>query len=194
MLLLVAAALKVYGWTVAPISATGIFSAPDIQVALVNGEIFLGLWLLSGKQPVGAWFAALAAFACFAVASFSLGWIGQASCGCFGELPLNPWYAFCLEIVVIAALLGGRPDLKLLWRQRWPALASAGRIVGGGGLALSGMLLAVVLIASGCFRLAARGPRLFPRRGRFRHPARAGPRRRLCRPGPTRNSRVDQLV
>src|SRR5207249_8212034 len=92
---------------------------PNFQVGLIEFEILLGIWLLSGKSPIGSWIVALAGFASFAAVSSYLGWIGQASCGCFGRLSVNPWVAFGLDVVVIAILLVGRPDLKQLSVQSY---------------------------------------------------------------------------
>src|SRR5262245_11117104 len=81
LLLLVAAGLKAYGVAVEPVGSAGLFSAPGFQIAVVQFEIVLGVWLLWGIKPVGAWAAAVATFACFAGVSFYLGWEGQTSCG-----------------------------------------------------------------------------------------------------------------
>src|SRR5205085_10267169 len=90
VLLLIAAGLKLYGLAVQPIASVGVFSAPEVQVALVNGEVLLRLWLLSGYQPVTAWLTALTAFGCFTGASYYMGWIGQTSCGCLGAVQFSP--------------------------------------------------------------------------------------------------------
>src|SRR5207244_1575534 len=113
-LLLAAAGLKIYGFGMTPVGAIGIFSSPSFQVGLIEFEILLGLWLLSGKSPIGSWLVAIAGFASFGAVSFYLGWIGQASCGCFGQLSVSPWYAFGIDLVAILALLVGQPDLKQL--------------------------------------------------------------------------------
>jgi hypothetical protein len=114
VLLLVAAALKVQGLAVDPVKRLGIFSAPEFQLAVVEFEVFLALWLLWGKRPLGSWLVALAAFGSFATASFYLAWVGQSSCGCFGRLSLSPWYTFGIDLAVIGLLLVGRPDLRPL--------------------------------------------------------------------------------
>jgi hypothetical protein len=53
--LLVAAALKVQGLGFDPVRRLGMFSAPEFQIAVVEFEIFLALWLLWGKYPFGSW-------------------------------------------------------------------------------------------------------------------------------------------
>jgi len=121
VLLLAAALLKMQGLALDPVSRQGIFSTPEFQMATVEVELLLAGWLLWGVRPLGAWIAALTSFSCFAGASLYLGWIGQSSCGCFGRLALNPWYAFALDVSVVAALFVGRPDLSAL-RDRSRAL------------------------------------------------------------------------
>jgi hypothetical protein len=77
-LLLAAAGLKLYGLSVSAIPRVGWFSQPWVQLAVVEWELILGLWLLSGSYPRGAWLAALGTFAAFAAVSGYLGWIGVA--------------------------------------------------------------------------------------------------------------------
>ncbi len=111
-LLLVAAALKIYGFGTTPVGPIGIFSSPSFQVGLIEFEILLGIWLLSGKAPIGSWIVAIAGFASFAAVSFYLGWIGQASCGCFGKLSVSPWYAFGIDLASVLGFVLARPDLS----------------------------------------------------------------------------------
>src|SRR5437879_907065 len=98
LLLLTAAGLKLYGLGIEPVSRMGIFSAPAFQFLVIVFEISLGAWLLSGKLPSGAWLTVLTAFVGFAAVSLYQGVIGQASCGCFGKLSVNPWYTFVFDI------------------------------------------------------------------------------------------------
>lgn len=114
VLLLLAAVLKLSGLGADPVARMGIFSAPEFQLAVIEFEVFLALWLLSGKRPLGSWLVALTAFAGFAAVSFYQGWIGQSSCGCFGRLSVSPWAAFTLDILILAALGFGCPDLTPL--------------------------------------------------------------------------------
>ncbi|MBI2805142.1 MAG: hypothetical protein HYX68_09195, partial [Planctomycetes bacterium] len=118
ILLLAAAALKAWGLALDPVGRAGFFSSAEGQLAIVEFEIFLGIWLLTGRAAVGAWLTALATFTIFAGISFYLGVIGQTSCGCFGRFSPNPWWAFALNAVVIALLLLGRPDFTALRDER----------------------------------------------------------------------------
>ncbi|HET6575841.1 MAG TPA: MauE/DoxX family redox-associated membrane protein [Fimbriiglobus sp.] len=112
LLLLAAAGMKLYGLNVSPFAQYGWFTAPWVQMAAVEWEIVLGLWLVSDAYRIGAWLAAVVTFAAFAGVSGYLGWIGQASCGCFGVIKASPWYAFGVDVAALALLAIARPD----WR------------------------------------------------------------------------------
>jgi hypothetical protein len=109
LLLLAAAGLKFAGLAVDPVGRMGLFSAPAFGVGVVEFEVFLAFWLLWGKRPAGSWAVALVVFLTFAGVSAWQGWIGRASCGCFGRLSVSPWYAFGIDLAVVFALLLSRP-------------------------------------------------------------------------------------
>lgn len=117
LLLLAAAALKLNGLAVDPVGRMGLFSMPAFQIGVTELELFLAGWLLWGKQPIGSWMMALGVFTVFAFVSAYQGWIGRASCGCFGQLSVSPWNAFGIDLTVLFALILGRPDLGPVWQQ-----------------------------------------------------------------------------
>jgi hypothetical protein len=86
MLLLLAAALKVHGLSEGPVAKSGIFSTPEVQLAVVEFEVIFAFWLFSGSHPVGSWLTACLVFGCFALVSAAHGIMGQTSCGCFGRI------------------------------------------------------------------------------------------------------------
>lgn len=148
VLLLTAAALKIHGLATDPVPRMGVFSTPEFQLAAIEFELFLSVWLLWGIRPLGAWLIALVTFASYAVVSFYQAWIGQSSCGCFGRLSISPWYAFALDLTVLAALALARPHLKSLReRQRQSLMAALSPAIFGLGGTL---LVAVVLGGSVC--------------------------------------------
>lgn len=112
-LLLVAAGLKLYGLSVSAVPAVGWFAQPWVQLASAEWEIVLGVWLLSGAYPFGAWLAAVGTFLAFATISGYLGWDGVASCGCFGAIHASPWWAFGIDVITLALL-----------SVSWPCLAA----------------------------------------------------------------------
>ncbi len=162
-MLLTAAGLKAYGFGVDPVARTGIFSAPAFQFFVILFEIGLGIWLLSGQQPLGSWLAVLLTFTAFAAISFYQGWIGQASCGCLGKkVTVNPWIMFGIDLTGVAALLICRPNLRGLWEERMRIARSVGSVVGV-YLLLMGILVGVAYLGFGSIDTALaslRGERL----------------------------------
>ncbi|HTU93483.1 MAG TPA: MauE/DoxX family redox-associated membrane protein [Gemmataceae bacterium] len=112
ILLLAEAALKIYGWSVSTIPPVGWFSTPSVQAAAIGWEILLGLWLLSGVALVGSWLAAIATFVLLSGISGYLGWIGQATCDCFGAtIQASPWLAFAVDLAALLMLLSVCPSI-----------------------------------------------------------------------------------
>jgi hypothetical protein len=109
VLLVAAAGLKLYGLGVSAVPRVGWFSQPWVQLLTAEWELVLGLWLISGAAPRLSWLAALVTFAAFAAVSGYLGWVGVASCGCFGAVEASPWWAFGVDVAAVALLAVGRP-------------------------------------------------------------------------------------
>ncbi len=154
LLLPAAAGLKLYGFRAGPISPQGFFATAHVQLALVEFEFFLALWLLWGKQPIGAWgLALLISFCTFAGVSFYQGVLGQASCGCLGKVVVNPWVAFGVDLAVVAGLLVGQPDLEPLRARPW-AILGRFLVLAGAGLASLGAV-ALLLFGLAHFRFGS---------------------------------------
>ncbi|HTU88512.1 MAG TPA: hypothetical protein VMF69_00305 [Gemmataceae bacterium] len=139
VLLLAVAVLKLNGLAVDPVGRIGLFTAPTFQIAVIEFEFFLAAWLLWGKRPLGSRATALGVFTIFAAANVYQGWIGIASCLCFGRLSaswVTPWHAFGLDLAVLLALLLGRTDLEAVRRQQRLLLASLAPAVYGVGGAI----------------------------------------------------------
>jgi hypothetical protein len=109
LLLVTAAGLKLYGFNVGALPRAGWFATTQVQVAAAEWELVLGLWLLSGAAQYAAWLTAISTFLGFAIVSAYFGWIGVASCGCFGAIKTSPWTVFAVDVVAISALLICRP-------------------------------------------------------------------------------------
>jgi hypothetical protein len=125
LLLLAAAGLKIYGWSVSTVPPVGWFSTPSVQAVAVGWEIFLSIWLLSGFALIGSWSAAIITFVSLAGVSGYLGWIGQATCDCFGVIQASPWLAFAVDLAALMMLISVGPSLpekaedkrKEAWRE-----------------------------------------------------------------------------
>jgi hypothetical protein len=57
--LLVAAGLKAHGLALDPLAEDSFLASPRLQVATIEVETVLGLWLLAGRWARMAWAAAL---------------------------------------------------------------------------------------------------------------------------------------
>jgi hypothetical protein len=75
-------------------------------------EILLGAWLIIGVAPAGSWLAAVMVFLVFAWVSGYSAWIGEASCECFGQLKVSPWYTLALDLGLLVLLALFRPRAK----------------------------------------------------------------------------------
>lgn len=118
ILLLAAAALKIYGWSVSTVPQVGWFSTPSVQAVAIGWEVLLSLWLLSGVALVGSWVAAIVMFALLAGISGYLGWMGQATCDCFGAIQASPWLAFTVDFSALLMLLSVGPSLPEKTREK----------------------------------------------------------------------------
>ena len=109
LVLLTAAGLKGHQLATEPAVGTGLLDSRWFLIGVVEFELLFGLTLLAGIFPKSTWIAALACFACFAGVSAVKAVLGDASCGCFGRVPVNPWHTFGLDLTAIVALLRWQP-------------------------------------------------------------------------------------
>jgi thiol-disulfide isomerase/thioredoxin len=97
----------------------------------LDGLLALGIWLLSGLFKRAAWLAAVACFSLFCCVTLYKGLTGAASCGCFGNVHVNPWVTlFAIDLPAVLALLLFRPKIEtrdilnvMHWLQPRPTLA-----------------------------------------------------------------------
>ncbi len=148
--MLTAAGLKIYGLNVAPYAQFGWLSSTSVQFVVLEWEIVLGVWLLTGRKTAGAWFAAVATFLAFAGVSSYLGVIGQASCGCFGSIEASPWLAFAVDGIALILLGLGRPDFQILFAQaRWQTVVMRGLGSAVGVVAIFAIILSAAALGFG---------------------------------------------
>jgi hypothetical protein len=137
LFLLVTAGLKLHGLVVDPLAGDSFLASPRLQIAAIEVELLLGLWLLSGWQLRAARFVALAFFGILASASLWLALQGQSSCGCFGRVQVNPWATFALDVAIVAALAFVPMSAA---KSNSVPLAGIIRIVGGAAVLLAGIV------------------------------------------------------
>jgi hypothetical protein len=109
LILLTAAALKGHELATEPVAETSLLTSRWFLIGVVEFELFFGLWLCCGLYSRRTWQAALLCFNAFACVSLYKAISGEATCGCFGRVPVNPWYTFILDLTAVAALLLCRP-------------------------------------------------------------------------------------
>jgi hypothetical protein len=110
ILLLAACAWKAYALVTRPIVlAQHFWTTRWFQTGLVEGEFFLGLWLLSGLYPRRAWLLALTCFFGFFQFNFYLFLVGEKTCPCFGSMRTRPGQTALLDLAAVIALLACKP-------------------------------------------------------------------------------------
>jgi len=110
VLLLTAAVLK--GWEVMnePLANNNIFSSRWYHIMIVEFELAMGIWLVSGVLKKAAWLVTLCIFSLFSIITLYKGITGYASCGCFGKVHVNPWITLlAIDLPSVVALMVFRP-------------------------------------------------------------------------------------
>jgi hypothetical protein len=94
--------------------------------ATVVLELLLGVWLISGAFRPMSWTVSMTCFTCYACVSLHKALAGEASCGCFGKLVVNPWLTLAFNVAVLCVLLYWRPARGdgALWNRRTWALST----------------------------------------------------------------------
>ncbi len=109
LFLLVTAGLKIHGLAGGFISEHSFLASPRVQVLAIEIEAVLGLWLLSGWALRRAWAVALLFFAVLVLITTYSMWSGQRSCGCLGQVTVEPWIILCINVGIVALLLATFP-------------------------------------------------------------------------------------
>ena len=98
LLLLSAAGLKAHAFWSETAQPIMLLSSPRAQVAIIETEALLGLWLMTGLYVRAARWIALSFFGVLASVSLYLAFLGESSCGCFGRVQVNPWFSFAIDV------------------------------------------------------------------------------------------------
>ncbi len=114
-ILLLAAGLKSHQLATGPILPVmaGSMFAPILEllqnrsllISVVAGELLFALVLLAGLWQKWTWLLSILVFSTFTLVSLVKGLNGEASCGCFGEVTINPWLTTALDFFVVVLLL-----------------------------------------------------------------------------------------
>jgi hypothetical protein len=113
LLLFAAAALKTHQLATQPTPGASFLDSRSFLIFWVQVEFILGIWLCSGLALRLGYVAAVACFTLFSGVTLWKALQGEASCGCFGVLEVNPWYTLILDLTALAAAIIFRPNLRV---------------------------------------------------------------------------------
>jgi hypothetical protein len=168
-LLLLAAGLKCHQLATEPVAEMDLWTSRWFLIALSNYELLLGLWLLAGFWPRASRAVALISFAGFATIAFRKALIGEASCGCFGKIPVDPRYTLVLDVAAIFALVAWRRAADASRSTLLSPQRERGQSEGGIGrrrvLRYIGVALVMLLLAGAGFVLGTYSPSAFDAEG-----------------------------
>ncbi len=105
LILLAAGIAKIFQLLTVPDLGEGFFESRLFLSLGTAAELGLALWLFSGIFKKTAWLVTLLSFVFFLVTTLYRGFIGAASCGCFGNVEVNPWLTIFAFIVPVMFLL-----------------------------------------------------------------------------------------
>jgi hypothetical protein len=120
-LLFAAAVLKVYQLATDP--ALGVlYGFRWLQVGLVQYEYVLAVWMLSGLFGIYCRNVALLTFTGFACVAAYLGLTDAESCGCFGQVHVNPWFMLGIDVVAVLSISRWLPRVSqgATWNSAFP--------------------------------------------------------------------------
>jgi len=104
LLLIAGALLKASGRSFEPGFDSFWFENPVAQTGILQFELILGLWLLTGWLMPGALLAASGTFLCFAMVNVYQVLQGQRSCGCLGRVHIHPSITLLIDLLALAGL------------------------------------------------------------------------------------------
>ena len=119
LLLLAGAILKGWQLVTEPVANKDIWSYRPFLIFVVEFELGLGIWLLSGVFKKAAWLSVLLCFCTFSFITLYKGLTGAASCGCFGKVHVSPWITLiAIDLPGVIALVVFKPQLWLAGKLR----------------------------------------------------------------------------
>jgi len=121
LVLIIASILKSHQLLTEPIMSKGFWESWLFFVIQIPLELGLGIWLVSWLFRKASWLLTLLAFGVFIGITLHKGLTGEASCGCFGRVHVNPWITLSLiDVPIFILLLIFRPKGEKLLPPPWP--------------------------------------------------------------------------
>ena len=109
VVILTAAALKAHQLATTPSLGEDLLHARWFNILVVEFELFFGIWLLFGLLTRLTWLATVGCFAIFTLVSLYKVVLGEASCGCWGVVEVDPKITAGFDLLVVILLITMRP-------------------------------------------------------------------------------------
>ncbi len=104
----------------------GFWESYEFLLMQIPLEFALGAWMVSGLFRKAAWIAGTLAYFGFIFATLSKVITGAESCGCFGQVHVDPWITLlAIDMPFFLLLLIFRPKGEKLLPPPWPNVAHA---------------------------------------------------------------------
>lgn len=145
IVLIGAASLKAYQvLTLSGPVLPGVVHNRTLFAALIEAELFMALWMLTGGFPRARLVAGMICFGAFALAASYEAFRGLDSCGCFGVAKVSPKITAAFDAAALIALWVTKP--KRIFGDVVPArrIYAATAV----GVILSGSFLALLVLSS----------------------------------------------
>ncbi|NNM85029.1 MAG: hypothetical protein HKL96_04635 [Phycisphaerales bacterium] len=129
LILLCSASLKLWRFTHLRTAPPPLKGMLGFTPALIGWVTFLGLWLLTGAFFNVARWTAIMCFSLFSCYGLYEAISGRSSCGCFGQVHVDPWFTVILDmaIVLALALMAGHVNVPARRAKlKWPVAAALG--------------------------------------------------------------------
>lgn len=121
--MIVASALKVHQLITEPIISKGFWESWIFFLIQIPLEMGLGIWLVCGPFRKAGWLLGLIAYCGFIGVTLFKALTGEASCGCFGVVKVNPWITLsAIDIPIFLLLVIFRPKGENFFPPPWPNL------------------------------------------------------------------------
>lgn len=107
-------------------NALGFFESYEFFLIQVPLEFALGAWLVCGLFRKAAWLAGTLCYFLFIFITLTKALLGFESCGCFGQVHVNPWITLAaIDVPFFLLLAIFRPKGEKLLPPPWPKVAHA---------------------------------------------------------------------
>jgi len=135
--------------------APGVHFRRWVELMVVEYELLLAVWIVSGRGWKWARRVVMSTFVLFGGYSFYLGVSGAQECGCFGAVRVSPWWTFGLDASLAIVIVLWQPrHQRRVFKGEWSSCVLDRVLVMVGVVALA-MTLLVAAAVSGSWLSAS---------------------------------------